>query len=111
MRMTKSAQDRYQHGFTTTEGLANVVRRLIQEVEVLKTMLRDKGMWDEGSYRKALTDQFVSDHYSGGVMPEAAHSHYPYLLDEASELQHRFQASDEELETFKRRVEDVSHLT
>ena len=99
--MTKSAQDRYQHGFTTTEGLANVVRRLIQEVEVLKTMLRDKGMWDEGSYRKALTDQFVSDHYSGGVMPEAAHSHYPYLL----------QASDEELETFKRRVEDVSHLT
>ena len=44
MRMTKSTYDRFQHGFTTTEGLADVVRRLIQEVDVLKTMLRDKGM-------------------------------------------------------------------
>ena len=109
--MTKSDSDRYDHGFTTTEGLADVVRRLIQEVEVLKTMLRDKGMWDEGSYRKALTDQFVSDHYSGGCIPETAHSHYPYLLDEVSELKHRFRATDEETEAFKRRVEDVSSLT
>jgi hypothetical protein len=111
MRMTKSAYARYQHGFATTEGLADVVRRLIQEVEVLKTMLRDQGKWDEGSYRKALTDQFVSDHYSGGAMPETARSHYPYLLDEASELKHRFQASDQEMDAFKRQVEDVSYLT
>jgi hypothetical protein len=109
--MTKSTYDRFQHGFTTTEGLADVVRRLIQEVDVLKTMLRDKGMWDEGSYRKALTDRFISDHYSGGCMPETAHSYYPYLLDEASELKHRFQASDGEVEVFKRKVDDVSYLT
>jgi hypothetical protein len=111
MRITKSAHDRYQHGFTTTEGLADVVRRLIQEVEVLKTMLRDQGKWDEGTYRKALTEQFISDHSSCGAMPETARSHYPYLLDEASELKHRFQASEEEITAFKHRVEEVSYLT
>ena len=34
MRITKPDCERYEHAFGTIEGLAEVVRRLIQEVEV-----------------------------------------------------------------------------
>ena len=111
MRMTKTDSDRYDTAFKSIEGLAGVVRRLAQEVEVLKSMLHDKGIWDEQKYRKALVKRFVDDHNSAGARPMTSYSYYPYVLEEASFLEHCFHASDEEIAAFNREVNYVSALT
>ena len=111
MRMTKTDCDRYQTAFTTLEGLASVVRRLTQEVDVLQSMLRDKGIWDEQNYKNTLVKRLINDHSSVGPIPMTSYSYYPYVLEEVSFLKHRFDASDEEIAAFTREVDYVSTLT
>jgi hypothetical protein len=111
MKMTKTDSDLYDAAFKSIEGLAGVVRRLAQEVEVLKSMQTDRGIWDEQNYRKALVKRFIDDHNSAGRLPMTTYSYYPYVLDEASFLKHCFHASDEEIAAFNREVNYVSSLT
>ena len=111
MKMTKTDSELYDAAFRSIEGLARVVRRLTQEVEVLKSMHNDKGIWDEQHYRKALVKRFIDDHNSAGRLPMTTYSYYPYILDEPSFLKHCFHSSDAEIAAFNREVNYVSALT
>ena len=108
MRITKSDSDNYDRAFCTLDGLAGVVRRLTQEIEVLKEMLREKNAWDEQQYKRVMVGRMVNDHSDLGIRP---HAHYPYTLDEPSFLRHRFKASDEEIADFMQAVSKISFLT
>lgn len=105
MRITKSDADNYDHAFRTLEGLADVVRRLTQEVEVLKEMLREKNVWDEQHYKRVMVDRMINDH------SDMSSSEYPYTLGEASFLRHRFKASDKEIAAFRNAVEEIEFRT
>ena len=111
MHMTKPDWDRYDQAFRSIEGLADVVRRLTQEVEVLKTILRDKGVWDELAYKNAMLRRLIADHSTPGFASDYHHTFYPYTLEEASFVQYRFKTSDQETAEFRRKVEEASSLT
>ena len=111
MRITKSDADNYDRAFRTLDGLADVVRRLTQEVEVLKEMLREKNVWDEQHYKRVMIERPINDHSSAGCNSDMFYAHYPYTLGEASFLKHRFKASDEEIAAFRNAVQDVEFLT
>jgi len=111
MRTTKTVVERFQRAFGSIEGLAGVVRRLTQEVEVLKAMLRDRGVWDEATYKKQIVHRFIADHNSSGFGSERHYSYYGYALEEATFLKYRFNAPDEELAAFAGEVDRVSTLT
>ena len=111
MRITKSDAENYDRAFRTLDGLADVVRRLTQEVEVLKEMLREKNVWDQRHYKKAMVDRLIHDHSSLGAASYTSYAYYAYSLDEASFLKYRFQGSAEEIAAFEREVDHVSSLT
>jgi hypothetical protein len=83
----------------------------IQEISVLKAVLREKGMWDETLYRRLRTESMVTDHSSAGDWPQTSHSYYPYLLDERAFLRFAFKATKEDLADFDAKVEAVQYLT
>jgi len=97
--------------FESVDGLAMVVRRLIQEVEVLKSLMKENGIWNEERYRKVIMERFLSDHNSAGIGTGPSHSDYYYTFEEEGFLKDRFGLSDEEIKAFRAEVEYVSSLT
>ena len=97
--------------FTTFEGLSSWAIRLTQEVEVLKGMLHEKGLWDEVRYRHAITSRMINDHNSTGANSLQYYSYYPYILSEPDFLKARFKASNEEILAFNDTVSEVSSYT
>jgi len=111
MRITKSDAENEDHAFHTLDGLAKVVRRLTQEVEVLREVLRERNLWDEQQYKRLIVDRMIHDHSSLGVGSHTSYTHYPYSLDEARFLRYRFKASDQEVTAFMQAVDHISSLT
>jgi hypothetical protein len=64
MNITRSDLEQYGKAFDTTNGLAAIVRRLIQEVEVLKSMLESRNVWDKEQYKRLLKQRMIDDHSS-----------------------------------------------
>jgi len=54
--------ERYANAFDTLPALADVVCRLIQEVEVLKVMLKSRGVWNVDEYRRTMEEVVIQDH-------------------------------------------------
>jgi|SRR5688572_6694317 len=84
---------------------------VIQDVAVLKTMLQEKGIWDEARYMQLRRQQMIADHSSAGLAPWVWYSAYPYTLDEEEFLRHQFKADEAEVAAFREEVEFVSQLT
>src|SRR5262249_52756083 len=110
MFISKSDVELFHNAYKSPDGLARTIRRLIQEVEVLKGMLKQNGLWNQEQYRKAITQQFIHDHNSAGGASEISHSDYPYLVSEVSFLK-RLNATEEEIKAFEDEVDYVSSLT
>jgi hypothetical protein len=91
--------------------LLSVLVSTIQDMVVIKQMLAEKGIWDEELYKKLRTERMIGDHSGAGASPWTSYSHFPYTLDEEEFLKHMFNASEEEIEEFKNKVETVSRLT
>jgi hypothetical protein len=111
MNIHRSDLDQFNKAFDTTRGLADVVRRLIQEVEVLKSMLESRNVWDKEQYKRLLKQRMIDDHSSLGCGSWLHYSSYPYVLDEGALLKYRFDVSDQELAEFKNEVDYISTLT
>ena len=91
--------------------LRSTTLSLIQDVAVLRGMLRARGMWDEGEYRRQRLEIMVRDHSSAGATPQTSHSYYPYTLDEREFLESVLKATPQEVAEFEKRVEHVQTLT
>src|SRR5436189_1387452 len=91
--------------FESIEGLGLIVRRLIQEVEVLKGILEKNGLWSEDQYRQAIVDRFLSDHNSVGPGIGPSHSDFYYTFGEEDFLKSRLNFSDEEIKAFDEKVQ------
>src|SRR5262245_43621815 len=111
MRIIKSDLETIQNAFGSAEGLRGVVQRLIQEVEVLKQLLKERGLWDEANYKRLMVGMMIHDHNSTGPAPQTSHSYFPYALHQSSFMKYRFDASDEEVGAFEREVHRVSSFT
>ena len=91
--------------------LRSMVVSLIQDVDVLKSMLREKGLWDQIRYQSLRIDRMVGDHSGAGGAPFRHYSYFPYTLSEDDFLRHQFKLTDEELRDFKKKVEYVESLS
>jgi len=111
MIIEKADHERYAKSFNSIDGLAQTVRRLIQEVEVLKSILKESGLWNDDQYRKAITERFLADFNSAGMCSYRSHSDYCYSLDEVAFLKQRFQASEDQIKAFTGEADYLSSLT
>jgi hypothetical protein len=94
-----------------SEDLRHTLLSAIQDVVVLKTLLREKGIWDDALYQRMRVRQMINDHSTAGVDPWIRHSHYAYTLDEHDFLRLCFNAGDAEVQEFARKVDEVQTAT
>ena len=93
------------------EVLRSALMSAIQDIAVLKELLREKGGWDDYSYRKLRIQRMVKDHSSAGPWPHPIHSYYPYVLNETDFLKEVLSANEAEVREFEQRVDEVRFLT
>lgn len=75
----------------------HVLNGAIQEVEVLKEMLKEKGFWDEEKYKELRIKRMIRD----GAQPRKSRSMYSYTLNDSEFLRHMFDASEDEVRKFE----------
>jgi hypothetical protein len=85
--------------------LLHVLNGAIQEIEVLKDLLKEKSLWDDKLYKELRIKRMVGDHSVAGESPWKSHSIYPYTLDDKAFLRHKFDASDDEVNMFRNETE------
>lgn len=90
------------------KDLLHVLNGALQEIEVVKDMLQEKGLWDEKLYKEFRIKRMIGDHSMAGEAPWKAHSMYSYALDDKAFLRHVFDVSDDEVKKFESEVERVS---
>jgi len=93
------------------QDLRHTLFSLIQEVEVLKDLLREQGTWDERRYRQLRVEKMLADHSSAGPDPWRHHSHYAYTLEEEEFLHEQLRFGEQELAEFRARAEDLETQT
>ena len=93
------------------QDLRHTLFSLIQEVEVLKGMLREQGAWDERRYRQLRIERMLADRSSAGVDPWRRHSPYRYTLDEEEFLREQLGLGERELAEFRARSEELEIQT
>jgi hypothetical protein len=91
--------------------LLSVTFSAIQDMVAMKELLIEKGIWDEELYKKLRIERMIDDHSGAGATPWQSYSHFPYTLDEEEFLEKVFNASKEEIEKFKERVETIEELS
>ena len=91
--------------------LRHTLLSAIQDIAVLKALLREKGTWDDALYQRLRVRQMIEDHSSAGPNPWTRHSYYPYTLDERDFLRFSFHAGDADVEDFARTVHAVETST
>lgn len=94
-----------------TADLWHVLRSVIQDIAVIKEMMRDKGVWDEAKYKELRVNRMVADHGGAGATPWRRHSYHPYTLNEAEFLTQHLNADAEQVKDFERRVESEETAT
>ncbi len=100
------------------EGLSRQVQDLratllsaIQDIAVLKAMLRERQIWEDAAYKRLRVKRMISDHSSAGASPWRNYSSYPYTLEEPEFLREVLSATPAEIEEFKARVAAVEQQT
>lgn len=105
----------HAHGFPAlndrADALVATLRSVVQEIEVLKEMLRQKHAWDDRLYRQLRFRQMLSDHDSAGAAPWQYHAIYPYTLSEPDFLRSQLAASEEEIKAFQEKATDLETRT
>lgn len=89
------------------QDLRHTLFSLIQEVEVLKGMLREQGAWDERRHRQLGIESMLADRSSAGADPWRRHSPYRYTLDEEEFLREELGLGERELAEFRARSEEL----
>jgi hypothetical protein len=105
-RLTAAAQ-----GDEFGEDCLSFIISAIQDMVVIKQVLIEKGIWDEDLYKKLRIERMIGDHSGAGATPWQSYSHFPYTLEEEEFLEKVFNASKEEVEKFKKRVETIEELS
>lgn len=93
------------------EILLETLNSAIQDIAVLKDILREKGIWDPELYKRLRIERMINDHATPGPPPWKWHSLFPYMLKETDFLRDQFQASEPEIKEFKARVDSVETVT
>jgi hypothetical protein len=91
--------------------LFSVVLSVIQDFATIKSLLQQKGVWDEGLYKELRIKRMIYDHSSAGTTPWKGYSHYPYTLDESDFLRQILRASDDEVKQFEEDAQAASECT
>lgn len=93
------------------EALRKTLISAIQDIAVLKAMLREKELWDDVLYRRLRVEQMIEDRNTAGIEPWTRCSYYPYTLEEREFLLQVFKANEAEIRQFDAEIERVSTLT
>jgi hypothetical protein len=91
--------------------LRRAVVSLAQDVAVLRDTLVRKGLLTAADYRKLRIDRMVDDHNGAGAAPWVHHSYFPHLLGEEEFLRVALEATDSEVEAFRKDADFVSQLS
>ena len=94
-----------------TNDLLSILTSAIQDMVVMKEIMKEKGILDEERYKELRTRRMIDDHSSAGAAPWFGYSIYPYTLDESEFLRQQFNANDEEVEQFEQKVEHIQLLS
>jgi hypothetical protein len=97
-----------EHMELQLKDLLHVLNSAIQEIEVVKDMLKEKDLWDQKVYKQLRIKRMIGDRSMVGETPWKAHSMYPHTLEEREFLRHALDASDDEVKRFESEVERVS---
>jgi hypothetical protein len=91
--------------------LRRAVVSLAQDVAVLRQILEREGLLSAAGYRKLRIDRMVDDHNGAGAAPWLHHSYFPHLLGEEEFLRVALEATDSEVEAFRKDADFVSQLS
>jgi hypothetical protein len=91
--------------------LRHTLLSLIQETEVLKAILRERGDWNEEAYRRLRIERMLADHDSAGASPWRHQSSYRYTLDEDDFLREQFRFGDADVADFRDRARSMASRT
>ena len=93
------------------DAIARVVLNLCQEVETLRAMLAERGLWQEDRYRELRERVMLQDHGGPGPASWRNYSHYKHTLDEDELLRAVLGFSDEEVARFRKRAAERHTMT
>lgn len=91
--------------------LRHILFSALQEIEVLKKMLRERDFFDSTGYRQARMHVMIGDHSSQGPSPWKSHSQYPYTLDEMEFAREVLRLTPDEIEEFKKEAASMETMT
>ena len=93
------------------QDLRHMLFSLAQDVEVLKGMLAERGVWDTEVYRKLRVERMLDDHSSIGGGSWRTYSYYKFTLDEEEFLRHHLKMDDQAVVEFRDRAAYMETLT
>jgi hypothetical protein len=93
------------------DAITRVVLSLCQEVETLRAMLAERGLWDEKRYRELREATMLHDHGGPGPAAWQSYSHFKHTLDEEEFLKVVLRFSDEEVARFRQRARERLTMT
>jgi hypothetical protein len=93
------------------DDLRYTLNSAIQDIAVLKQVLKEKGLMKDAVYQQLRIDQMVQDHSSAGGDSWKNPCFYPYTLDEVDFLREALRANAAEVSAFKENVASIRMLT
>ncbi len=93
------------------QDLVATLTSVVQDLVVMKSVLKEKGLMDAALYKRLRMARMLSDHSSHGADPWVSYSIYPYTLDEKSFLREALAVSEAEVKSFEQNVADVETRT
>jgi hypothetical protein len=93
------------------EDLRSMLISVIEDVDVMQEMLRERGVWDEQRYRELRFHRMVEDQSGRGPAPWQSYSYYRYTLEDEEFIRDVLGGKPEAVDEFRRRVEHVRQLT
>ena len=93
-----------EHMELQMKDFLHVLNGAIQEVEVLKDMLKEKGFWDDKKYKELRIKRMIGD----GANPRKSRSMYSYTLNDSEFLRRIFAASEDEVRKFENEARGLS---
>ncbi len=93
------------------DAITRVVLNLCQEIETLRAMLAERGLWQEDRYRELRAATMLQDHGGPGPAAWRNYSHTKHTLDEEEFLKAVLHFSDEEIARFRERARERLTMT
>lgn len=107
-----NADERFQKFYLgDSKVLVSTLISAIQEIVVLKEIMKAKGVWDEGLYKTLRRERMLQDNSSAGADPWQGFSYFPYAMEEGEFLRRMLGASEAEVEAYEKERAFLMTLT